>query len=108
MPKARLIPQDQIAERAFEIWEHEGKPHGQDQEHWVRAERELRKTMTRMSPSKSTRAAKSPTQALDEAAAAIAKTKASAKAKAPAKTVTSEAKATKAPARTRASKAKTA
>jgi len=27
--------------RAYEIWEREGAPHGQDKEHWERAEREL-------------------------------------------------------------------
>ena len=58
MPKAQLITRDQIAERAFEIWEHEGKPDGRDQEHWERAEAELRAHMARMSPAKPKRAAK--------------------------------------------------
>ncbi|MBU1176401.1 MAG: DUF2934 domain-containing protein [Alphaproteobacteria bacterium] len=53
-----MIARDQIAERAFEIWEIEGKPHGRDQEHWERAEAELRKTMARMSPAKPKRSAK--------------------------------------------------
>lgn len=50
MPKAQLIATSQIAERAFEIWEHEGKPHGRDEEHWARAEAELSAAMARMSP----------------------------------------------------------
>lgn len=31
----------EIARRAYEIWLSEGCPHGCDQEHWLRAEREL-------------------------------------------------------------------
>lgn len=34
---------EQIAERAFEIWKNEGEPEGHEQEHWFRAEAELRK-----------------------------------------------------------------
>lgn len=30
-----------IARRAYEIWEEEGRPHGHDRAHWDRAEREL-------------------------------------------------------------------
>lgn len=33
-PKKR----DKILHKAFEIWEAEGKPHGQDMEHWLKAE----------------------------------------------------------------------
>lgn len=32
---------DQVAKRAYEIWQSQGSPHGQDQEHWLLAEREL-------------------------------------------------------------------
>ncbi len=31
-----------IAQRAYEIWKESGCPNGKDQEHWFRAERELR------------------------------------------------------------------
>jgi len=31
----------EIARRAYEIWLNEGGPHGRDQDHWFRAEREL-------------------------------------------------------------------
>ena len=31
-----------IAARAYELWQQSGCPHGQDQEHWFQAERELR------------------------------------------------------------------
>lgn len=34
--------QRKIRERAHAIWEHDGRPHGQDREHWERAEQELR------------------------------------------------------------------
>ena len=29
-----------IRERAYELWEREGRPHGRDMDHWVQAERE--------------------------------------------------------------------
>jgi len=31
----------EIAKRAYALWEQEGRPHGRDLEHWGRAEREL-------------------------------------------------------------------
>lgn len=30
-----------IKERAYHIWETEGRPHGRDREHWERASREI-------------------------------------------------------------------
>jgi hypothetical protein len=33
---------DRVQQRAYEIWEREGRPHGRDDEHWQRAEREIR------------------------------------------------------------------
>lgn len=35
------ISDDNIRERAYHIWEREGRPHGRDFEHWVRAQVEL-------------------------------------------------------------------
>ena len=32
---------EEIAARAFEIWEQEGRPAGREKAHWLRAEREL-------------------------------------------------------------------
>ncbi len=32
---------DQVARRAYEIWEAEGRPGGREREHWVRAEADL-------------------------------------------------------------------
>lgn len=40
MTAARPEPEN-IAERAYSIWEQEGRPHGRDRAHWERAEREL-------------------------------------------------------------------
>lgn len=37
------IPYEEIANRAFEIWKAEGEIEGREQDHWVRAEAELRK-----------------------------------------------------------------
>lgn len=81
MPKAQIITTSQIAERAFEIWEAEGKPHGLDQDHWIRAESELNALMARMSPA---RAGRKP--AAKALAKPLAKPKAQAKPKADAMT----------------------
>jgi hypothetical protein len=35
---------DEIAKRAFTMWELEGRPTGRDLEHWLRAEAELEAT----------------------------------------------------------------
>lgn len=35
------ISEAAIRERAYDIWEREGRPHGRDFEHWVRAQVEL-------------------------------------------------------------------
>jgi hypothetical protein len=35
---------EQIAHRAYAIWEKEGRPHGQHEAHWFRAERQLMAT----------------------------------------------------------------
>jgi len=32
---------EQVRQRAHEIWEQEGRPHGKEKEHWERAEREV-------------------------------------------------------------------
>ena len=36
------ISYEDIAKRAFEIWEQEGKPEGCERKHWLLAEEELR------------------------------------------------------------------
>jgi hypothetical protein len=33
--------EERIKQRAYELWEADGRPHGQDAHHWARAEREL-------------------------------------------------------------------
>ena len=35
------IESKDVQERAYQIWEAEGRPQGRDFDHWVRAEREL-------------------------------------------------------------------
>lgn len=35
------LTENQVRERAYFIWEREGRPHGRDGEHWIMAEREL-------------------------------------------------------------------
>lgn len=34
---------EEIAQKAFDIWTREGRPKGREQDHWLRAEAELRK-----------------------------------------------------------------
>jgi len=35
------VPREMIEVRAYQIWEQEGRPHGRDLEHWIRAAEEL-------------------------------------------------------------------
>lgn len=41
MPKNK---EEQIKQRAYEIWEEEGRPHGEDLRHWVKALEEIART----------------------------------------------------------------
>ena len=38
----------QILRRAYELWEHEGRPHGRDKAHWFLAEAELNTSVVPM------------------------------------------------------------
>jgi monoterpene epsilon-lactone hydrolase len=40
---ARRPSREEIAQRAYQLWEERGRPHGSDEEDWHRAERELRR-----------------------------------------------------------------
>ena len=42
VPGGRRVERAEIAARAYELWVQSGKTHGRDQEHWFRAEQELR------------------------------------------------------------------
>jgi hypothetical protein len=44
---AATLTASAIAQRAYEIWKESGCPNGKDQEHWFRAERELRSKTAR-------------------------------------------------------------
>jgi hypothetical protein len=37
----QAISEDSIRERAYQIWEREGRPHGREYDHWVQARVEL-------------------------------------------------------------------
>jgi hypothetical protein len=39
--KLRGELQQRIQQRAYELWENEGRPHGREQAHWQQAEREI-------------------------------------------------------------------
>lgn len=38
---------DEVAARAYQIWDHEGRPDGRDVDHWLQAEQELRSARVR-------------------------------------------------------------
>ncbi len=46
-PTAAAVPSEKIAARAYEIWQQSGCPDGKQEEHWYRAERELRERTAR-------------------------------------------------------------
>lgn len=46
-PTSGNIAHDQIAKRAHELWVKQGCRHGQDQEHWFEAERQLKAELAR-------------------------------------------------------------
>lgn len=57
------ISADAISQRAYELWENEGRPEGSDQRHWFQAEQQLRENgqsssrNSDVTPLKGTRAA---------------------------------------------------
>lgn len=46
----KTIKEHQVREIAYAIWEREGRPHGQEMEHWLRAEMTLRQQVAEMGP----------------------------------------------------------
>lgn len=66
MPKTRSITRNEadIALRAYQIWEAEGKPDGKDFDFWLRAEAELsppaKKAPAKKAPAKKAAAKKAP------------------------------------------------
>lgn len=71
MPKKQVTTKDQIAQRAFEIWQREGQPHGRDQEHWAQAEAELRETGAQKRATKAKSVAKVSAKPVAKAKSAI-------------------------------------
>ena len=49
-------PKDRIAQRAYAIWEQEGRPNGRHADHWLRAEIEL--GVDKLAPAREAAAAK--------------------------------------------------
>jgi hypothetical protein len=64
--------QQEIAQRAYAMWEQEGKPHGRNLDHWLTAEKEL----TGSAPAASPRRTESAKRGSRPAAAGKAATKA--------------------------------
>ena len=44
-----------IRQRAYELWEDEGRPEGRDRIHWLRAEAEFRESLCTSHPVKATK-----------------------------------------------------
>ena len=53
----KAVSFDLIQRQAYEIWEREGAPHGQDKEHWAQAERVLLDAATESEEAKPSAAA---------------------------------------------------
>ena len=86
MPKSKITRSEaDVALRAYQIWEEEGKPDGKDFEHWLKAEAEIatpKKTAARKPAAKKATATKAKPAAKPKAAAKTAtKAKTAAKAK---------------------------
>jgi len=45
-----MLDESAIRERAYDIWQRAGSPHGSDQEHWAQARRELEAEQANASP----------------------------------------------------------
>ena len=43
MPETDYRKEQMVRDRAYFIWEHEGRPHGRAHDHWVQAIREARR-----------------------------------------------------------------
>ncbi len=55
-----VADEEQIRQRAYQIWEREGRPHGREREHWATAKLELAREAqpaATKAPAKRTRAA---------------------------------------------------
>jgi hypothetical protein len=62
MPTTSITKKEaEISLRAYEIWEAEGKPHGKDFDHWLKAEAELVSTAKAARPARKNPAAKKTT-----------------------------------------------
>lgn len=80
---------EHILQKAYEIWEAEGRPTGRDMEHWLQAEVALAQTRAKPAakakPKSAAKAKAKPAAKAKPKPAAKAKPKPAAKAKAPAK-----------------------
>ena len=56
------ITYEEVAKRAFEIWKDEGEIEGREQDHWLRAESELRKERSKEQKGKQSMSKNSPMQ----------------------------------------------
>jgi hypothetical protein len=76
-----VVSREMIEVRAYEIWEQEGRPHGRDVEHWMKAAEELEPANDSAPKGKTKAAVKPKTVKSAAAAAPVAETKAPAKPK---------------------------
>lgn len=85
----------QVAQRAYEIWEKQGRPHGKHDEHWLQATAELSNGSAPVAPP----VAAAPKPAVPKSAAKGLKTAVAAAAATPKEAVTAPARTKTAPAK---------
>lgn len=51
-PPPVSVPHEEIALRAYELFEHDGRAHGHDLDHWLEAERQLVQTRAQANPAR--------------------------------------------------------
>src|SRR4051812_44434814 len=56
---------DQVSRRAYEIWENEGRPDGNDLRHWLQAEQELQRGTQTSEPREANRSSIPPNTGTD-------------------------------------------
>lgn len=86
---------EKVRERAYAIWEREGRPHGRDREHWLKAEQEVMTTAAPARPAKKAANGNAAAKAASTTKAAPGKRAATAAAKATPKTARRKTAATK-------------
>jgi hypothetical protein len=94
------LSEAQVAQRAYEIWEKQGRPHGKHHEHWLQATAELSNGSAPVAPPVAAAPKPAaPKPAVPKSAAKVLKTAVAAAAATPKEAVTAPARTKTAPAK---------